>query len=109
MELKRIVDPSIAKEPYEQTRFIMDKLSYKKWVEFIETHKNYYTWYEDTEDGIQLKNNIDKIPENFKEGVLLKLNKQQALAEFNKEKGYYNIIIDYHRDYGKISTTFQKK
>ena len=109
MELKRIIDPSIAKEQYEQTYHITNKLSYEKWVEYIETYKDYYVWYEDTSDGIHLKNNINKVPENFREGILLKLNKQQALAEYSEKKGYYCVIIDFHRDYGKISTTFQKK
>ena len=87
MKIKDIKDPSIAKEIYEQTRFINDKLSYEKWVDFIDKHQDYFTWEDDTSDGINRKNNIDKIPEWAREGVLNSY-KSKALAEFNTKKGY---------------------
>lgn len=36
---------------------------YNKWVDFIESHKDYFIWYEDTEDGTYRKNNMDNVPD----------------------------------------------
>jgi uncharacterized protein YozE (UPF0346 family) len=107
MRLKNIKDPSIAKEIYEQAKFVKHKLSYKKWVEYIDAHQDYFTWEDDTPDGIYRKNNIDKIPEWAREGILNSC-KSKALAEFNKRKGWHEIILAFHGDFGIITTTFQK-
>lgn len=107
MKIKDIQDPTIAKEIYEQARFIKDKLSYEKWVEFIDKHQDYFTWEDDTQDGINRKNNIDKIPEWAREGILNSY-KSKALAEFNIKKGWYEIVLAFHKDLGIITTTFQK-
>jgi hypothetical protein len=63
---------------------------------------------ENTADGIETKKRINEVPENFREGILLKLQKQQALAELNQKKGWYEIVLDFHRDFGIVSTTFMK-
>jgi hypothetical protein len=107
--LKNIKDPSIAKEKYKWSNQIEKKLDYEKWIEFIDNHQDYFTWYENTKSGIETKNRIDEVPEDFREGVLGGLNKMQASAEYNRKKGWYEIIIDYHIDYGCVHTTFMKK
>jgi hypothetical protein len=72
-------------------------------------HQDYYTWYENTKDGIYMKNNINEIPENFREKVLNGLNKKEVLSEFNDKKGYYEIVVNYNIELGIISTTFMKR
>lgn len=107
--LKNVKDPSIAKEKYKWSDQINTKLDYKKWTEFIEVNKDYYIWLEDSEKGKERLANIDKIPENFRDGALDSLNKRQAYAEYNNKKGWYEIIINFNMEYGIVHTTFQKK
>jgi len=33
-------------------------IDYKKWIDFIESHKDYFIWYEDTEEGKEVLKNI---------------------------------------------------
>jgi len=108
MKLKNIKNPSIAKEIYEQARFVQNKLSYEKWVEYIDAHQNYFTWEDDTPDGIYRREHIDEYPEWAKEGIL-NSRKGRALAEFNKRKGWYEIDLAFHGNFGIITTTFQKR
>jgi hypothetical protein len=103
----KIKDPSIAKETYEQARFVQNKLSYEKWVEYIDAHQDYYTWEDDTPDWIHLIENINKVPEWAREGIL-NSHKVRVLAEYNKKKGWHEIDLAFHRDLGIITTTFQK-
>jgi len=108
MKLKGITDPTISLEKYEWSFNIKNKLNYDKWVEYIDAHKDYFTWYEDTDDGIKTKNTINEVPEDFREGVLLKLQKQQVRAEYNPKKCWYEVVIDFHKNFGIIHTTFMK-
>lgn len=107
--MKKIKDPWIAKEKFNNINKIEKKLDYKKWVEFIDNRKDYFIWYEDTESGIYLKNNMDKVPEWAKEKALRSLNKTNSYAEFNKKKGYYEISVCFNEELNVISTSFQKK
>lgn len=107
MKIKDIKDPSIAKDIYDQARFVSNKLSYEKWVEYIDNHQDYFSWEDDTPDGIYRRNNIDKIPEWAREGIINSY-KAKALAEFNDKKGWHEISLAYHKDFGIITTTFQK-
>ena len=43
-----------------------EQIDFQKWIAFIETHKDYFIWYEDTEEGKEVLKNIDEIPEDFK-------------------------------------------
>ncbi|WP_269222515.1 hypothetical protein [Flavobacterium sp. IMCC34518] len=108
-KLNAIKDPDIAMEKYEQSRLIKTKLDYKKWIEYVDSNQDYYTWYENTQSGIETKNRIDEVPEDFRDGVIDSLNKMKVCAEYNSKKGWYEIIIDFHIDYGVIHTTFMKK
>lgn len=108
MKLKEIKDPSIAKEKFDYISNVKNKLEYGKWVAYMDAHQDDYTWYENTIDGIYMKNNIDKVPENFREGELLSLSKHQVFSEFNSKKGYYEIRIVFNDKTGVIGTTFMK-
>lgn len=108
MTLKSIKDPSIAKEKYDFRLQIKEPVSYEKWVEFIESRPDYFTWLENTEKGKKTLSNLDQIPEPFREGVLKGHNKSQACAEFNIKKGHHEVLVDFIEKYGKVSTTFMK-
>jgi hypothetical protein len=106
--LKGVKDPSIAKEKYEQARFVQNKLSYEKWTEYIDNHQDYFIWEDDTPDGIYRRTHIDEYPEWFREGIL-NSHKVRVYAEYNKKKGWHEIDLAFHRDYGIITATFQKR
>lgn len=99
---------SIAKEKYEYSDRVTVRLDYNKWVEFVEKNRNYFIWYEDTPDGIQLKENLDKVPEWAREGIM-NSHKGKALAEFNTKKGWYEIVVAFYKETGVIKITFMKK
>jgi hypothetical protein len=107
-KIKNIKDPWIAREKFDNISNIKTKLSHLQWVEYIEDHQDYFTWYEDTPDGIYRKNNMDKVPDSFKEKVLYSLNKHKVFAEFNKKKGWYEIVIGFNDELNVIGTTFMK-
>ena len=68
---------------------------YGKWVEFIENHKEFFIWYEDTESGINLKNNMDKVPDWAREGILYSLNKTHAYStnKMTKNPNYIRVVF----------------
>ncbi|MBL6446724.1 hypothetical protein JMN32_10400 [Fulvivirga sp. 29W222] len=108
MILKNIKAPTIAKEKYKWSNQIHNKLSYELWVNFIDDNQDYFTWLESTEIGKERLLNIDNIPISFRKGTLEQLQKGQALAEYNEKKGYHEIIIDFHKEFGMVHTTFMK-
>ena len=78
-----------------------DDIDYKKWIDFIESHKDYFIWYEDTEEGKKIRERIDEFSQRVKEGVLYKLNKTNVYCTkktFQKFLGLYN-IIQYRKQY----------
>lgn len=107
--MMKITEPSIAKEKFRWSSEVKQKLSYQKWIDFIESHKEYFIWQEDTEEGKNTLANLHEVPESFKEGILKGHNKSRAFAEFNNKKGFYEVYVDFNERYGTISTTFQKK
>jgi hypothetical protein len=106
--MKKIKDPWIAKEQFSNLNLIKERLDYDKWVKYIEKNSNYYVWYENTIDGIYLRENIDKVPEWAREGIL-NSSKEKVLAEFNNKKGYYEIVLQFNKEFGVISSTYMRK
>ena len=109
MKLNKIRDLKIAKEKHEWSKDIKIKVDYKKWVEFIDDNLDYFIWYENTADGIHRKNNLDKVPENYRKGFIIKLNKINAFSNYNEKEKYYENRILYHREFGIIKLDFQCK
>jgi hypothetical protein len=109
MKLNKIRDLDISKEKYEWVNDVKIKVDYKKWVEFIDNNQDYFIWYENTKDGIHRKNNLDKIPENYRDGFILKLNKLNAFSNYNEKEKYYENRVRYHRDFGIIMIDFESK
>jgi hypothetical protein len=87
----------------------IEKIDYDKWVNFIEAHKDYFVWYEDTLEGIDTKQNIDKVPENFKDRVLHTLNKIRVYGSNKIVKRPYDFIITYSTSDGMITISIEKK
>lgn len=85
------------------------KIDYNKWVKFIEAHKDYFVWYEDTPDGIDAKQNIDKVPDWAREGTLKRLNKLCAYSTNKVEKKTYDFIVDYGINDGMVRINIERK
>jgi hypothetical protein len=109
MKLNKIRTFKIAKEKHEWSKDIKIKVDYKKWVEFIDNNQDYFIWYENTKDGIHRKNNLDKIPENYRDGFIKKLKKINAFSNYNEKEKYYENRIIYHREFGFIMLDFESK
>lgn len=100
---------SIAKEPYElggdKSR---SNINYAKWVNFIDSKPNDFIWYENTTDGLEVLQNIDKVPLNFRERTLKGLNRYSCFKEFDKKKGYYNINVGFNDLDNLVSIGFER-
>jgi hypothetical protein len=83
-------------------------LNYEKWVEFIDRNQNEFIWYEKTKSGLEIAENIDKVPADFKEGVISSLKKVRCFKEFDVKKGYYNITCAFDSMNNRISIGFER-
>ncbi|MBL6448291.1 hypothetical protein JMN32_18395 [Fulvivirga sp. 29W222] len=106
--MMNIKDPSISKEKYDYRLDLRQRVSYEKWVNFIENHKKYFIWQEETDEGRETLAKLDKIPESFREGIVKGHNKSRAFAEFNPKRSYYEMYVDFNEKYGMVTTTFMK-
>lgn len=102
-----IKEITIANEKFDYVNQIKSKINYFKWVQFIELNLHYFTWLENTPKGDEMTQNINLFSVEFQNGIKQKLNKTQALAEFNSEKKFHEFVIDFHNDYGIITTNFE--
>lgn len=87
----------------------LKKIDYDKWIEFIESNKAYFVWYENTEEGIKLSKSINEVPDWAKDGVLYRLNKSIAYSTDKIVKKSYDLIIRYFDDEGIIKVDIEKK
>ena len=84
-----------------------DNVNYQKWIAFIETHKDYFIWYEDTEEGKEVLKNIDEIPEDFKSIVSYSLSKTNAYCTKKLSKNFGDCIVKYAIN--EVSVSLEKK
>jgi len=84
------------------------KINYEQWKTFIEANKDYFIWYENTEDGMQLGGSINKVPDWAKEGVLYRLNKSNAYSTNKIVKKSFEFIVRYFSDEGIIKIDIEK-
>lgn len=82
-------------------------IDYKKWIDFIESHKDYFIWYEDTEEGKEVLKNIDEIPEDFKSRVSYSLSKTNAYCTKKLSKNFGDYIVKYAIN--EVSVSLEKK
>lgn len=104
----KIKDPTIATTRYDFVNEITEAVNYEKWVDFIEQNCDYFTWLENTKEGKERLLNLYKIPESFRKGIIEGHNKKRAFCEYNLEKGYFEVYISYNKEFGLITTSFQK-
>lgn len=86
-----------------------EKIDYNKWIEFIENHKDYFIWYENTEDGINALENIDKTPDWARERVLYSLNNKKACSTNKLVNHPMDFIVKYSTNDGMVSISIERK
>lgn len=82
---------------------------YGKWVEFIENHKEFFIWYEDTEQGKKIIKNLDKFSEGTREGILYSLNKTHAYSTNKMTKNPNYIRVVFSKKNGTVSIDLERK
>jgi len=91
---------------YEEPKGHID---YDKWVEFIESHKDYFIWYEDTTEGIDTKENLNKVPDWAKERILYLMNKTNAYSTDKIVKHPSDFIVKFNKINCYIRISIEKK
>jgi hypothetical protein len=100
---------TIAKKPYKLVgEGIIDDLDYDSWVNFIENHREYFIWYEETTDGEDALRNIDIVPDWAKERVLYSLNKKRVYSTDTLMKNPTDLVISYSESDKRVSVSIEK-
>lgn len=71
--------------------------------------KIFFTWYENTESGKYILNNIDTIPDKFQEFALSSFNKRRCYAKFNPKKNYYDISVSCSEITQRVTIMFERR
>lgn len=104
--LKNIRELDIASEKFNFSDEISRAIDYTKWVEFIES--NDFIWFERTDEGITIIEELETIPNDFRSSFLTMLNKVRCFRSFNIKKGKYEISVGYSKESKKVSISFER-
>jgi len=85
-----------------------EPLDYDKWISFIDNNFNYFIWNENTAEGKKSLQNINNVPEDFRERILATLNKGICFSEFNEEKRLYDISVTFYEELNWITIQFAR-
>ncbi len=108
MKIKRDDIITIAKNKYELTNQTnIDNVDYNLWLDFIQKYKDYFLWYEDTLEGRDALDNIDKVPDWAKERVLYSLNKKKVYLK-NISGRISDVIIIFSDSDKRVSISIEK-
>jgi len=107
MELNKIRELEIAKQPFDISKACPEELNYPDWVKFIERYD--FVWREDTEDGRKELKNISNIPESFRARVLQSLDKRTAFYDFDKNENQYRFILTYRSEFNYVGINIESK
>jgi hypothetical protein len=108
MKLTKNTNFRIAKGLLDDVFAKTEPLNYDKWVTFIDNNADYFIWNENTEEGKKSLQNIDNVPQDFKERVLSTLSKGICFSEFNGEKRLYDISVTFYEDLNWITIQFAR-
>ena len=77
-------------------------------MNFIENHREYFVCYEETIDGINALQNIDKVPDWAKERVLYSLNKGRDYSTDKLMKNPTDLVVFYSESDKRVSISIEK-
>lgn len=107
MKLSKIRELEIAKLPFDISHKCSETIDYKKWIEFIED--NEFVWKENTAEGKNIIENINSIPESFRERVLVSLNKRTACFDLNEKKNKYRVLVTFRSEFNYVGISIEEK
>ncbi|MGV6861254.1 MAG: hypothetical protein ACWA41_05755 [Putridiphycobacter sp.] len=107
MNLKKSIDLRIANGLISDLNVKLESLNYIKWVDFVDMNKDLFIWKEETEEGKETLQGLDKVPENFIERVLSTLNKSVCFSKKNTTKNY-DISVVFYGDLNWITINFAR-
>jgi hypothetical protein len=106
MSLRKIKDLDIAKNKFSYSgSSLNEELDYSKWVEYIDNN-DYFIWYENFFKGKYILENINTIPEEFRQSFLSSFNRIICLADYRK--GEYLIRVTFPEKLNYIKITFMR-
>ena len=108
MKLTKNTNFRIAKGLLDDVFTKTEPLDYQLWTQFVDNHLDYFIWNEDTEEGKKSLQNIDNVPDSFKDRVLASLNKGGCYAEFDKKRNLYDISLGINKEYNWITIQFAR-
>lgn len=108
MKFNRSTNFYIAKNVLDSVFTKTQPMNYEKWVDFVDNNQDEFIWYEKTKSGLEAIENLDKVPEDYKERVMASLNKVRCFKDFDEKKGYYNINCGFSTVNNWISIGFER-
>lgn len=108
MKLSRSICLRIVKN-ISKSNYNYEPLNYEKWVEYININSNIFIWYENTPEGQKTLQSINDFPIEYRERILLSLNKLLCFMDFSPKKGYHNINIAFNPEDNWILIGFERK
>ncbi len=106
MKITKNTNFRIAKGLLDNVFSKTEPLDYDKWVQFVDNHSGYFIWNEYTEEGKKSLQNMENVPDDFKERVLASLNKVRCFAEYIDNKKLYNISVSFYEELNWITIQF---
>lgn len=108
MKLNKSVDLRIAKNIIDSVFTKSSPLEHQKWIDFVDRNKQIFVWKEHTKDGKQTSEDINNVPELFRDRVLKSHNKIVCYSDFDNKKGYYNINVGFNSEDHWIRIGFER-
>ena len=100
---------NIDKQSFDFVRSDCGVIDYQKWVEYVDNHQDFFTWYENTKNGKNLLGKIDSFSEEDREITLAALNRVRCYAKFNPKKNYYDISAACSEGSRRVTITFERR
>ena len=108
MKLTKNTNFRIAKGLLDDVFVKTEPLDYDKWVRFVDSNLDYFVWNENTEEGRKSLQNLANVPDDFKEKVLVSLNKVRCFAEFENKRNLYDISVSFYEALNWITIQFAR-
>lgn len=108
MKLKRSSNITIAKSVIPTANTVLEPLDCQKWKDFIDYHKDYFIWNENTAEGKRTLEKINEFSERIKAKILSTLSKGVCFSEYNSATDKYNISVTFYEELNWITIQFSR-
>jgi hypothetical protein len=108
MKFKRRPTFNIANSKIMNANIKLESLDYKKWIDFVESHNDYFIWNENTTEGKQLLQNVNEFNERIRFKILSTLNKKVCFSGFSKHTNLYDVNVTFYDNLNWITIQFSR-